>query len=554
MALIHSLVLAVLLPSGSDFCSSAPTDLTRNEPRSAVRVLEPDEISVDERGLPAGAWWPNGSNDFTWVTFGDTQDYESGTNVSFNAIVDGLVPNIRSLGVCFVTHLGDTVEHSNNAAEWAYARYELNRLAACAPVCIAPGNHDQNWGDTSRFVRELNPLKLQTGPAGATIERYSGFVGTNWTNCIECMQDAAGDVDVPIVPVRDIGVTCGKGANFCLFVPGANGRQKLFLHLQCSVPKPVLAWASDLLARHSNDDAFIVEHEYQGRVNYKLGYRSAEERNNIGRMRCKRYAQNGSTSAQYQWEHVWSRHVNVRAILCGHEPEGLSNLFEERGDAGNTVVAALQNYPQCQTSDWLRLWRFDEASDRVYVYTYSPTRRRLCRGDEPEFRADCAFATNVPHHFVIDLAALRKHCRATTDEPLLTTGDDLCGKPYVDLRPIKDGYTFWNADQAIVSRVRPSLRDGILAVRYHVINDYDLAIGAPEERHGTFSVHHRVSPRFWIDDGSGRAPVAAQAVLSGCEGFTNGGWKTATIDLARTGIAPESLTNAVITVALIPEK
>jgi len=550
-------LLAAVLPLGADFCSSVPANLVRDEPRSAVRVLSPDEITVDEDGLPMGAWWPEGSNDFTWVTFGDTQDYEFGTNASFNAIVDWLVPNSKALGVKFVTHLGDTIEHSNSAAEWAYARYELNRLAACVPLCIAPGNHDQAWGDTSRFIRELNPARLQNGSSGVTIERFSGFSGTNWMNGVEYLQGATEDADVPIEPARDSGQIGGDGANFCLFVPGANGRQFLFFHLQCSVPTLVLEWVDDLLARHPNDDAFIVEHEYLGRCNYRLGYQSPEERNNIARMRCKRYAQNNSTSAQYQWERFWARHPNVRMILSGHETEGLSMLFEERGDGGNTVLSAVQNYPQCKTSDWLRLWRFDSANDRVFAYAYSPTRKRLCRGSEREFQENYAFATNLPHHFVIDLAALRRRCRPTLDEPLASVGDDLRGKPYVDLRPLKDGYTFWNVDQALVTRVIPHLDDRLLIVRYHVANDYDLAIGDPKKehsRHGTFSVHQFVFPRFWIDDGAGRRLVDSMAVLTGGESFRGGGWKTAVLDLARLGIAPESLTNAVITVALIPEK
>lgn len=550
-------LLAAVLPLGSDVCSSAPTDLTQDRSLSAVRVLKSDEITVDDTGFPTGAWWPEGSNDFTWVTFGDTQDYEFGTNASFNAVVDWIVANGRAKGVRFVSHLGDTVEHSNDSAEWAYARYELNRIAAHVPLCIAPGNHDQAWGDTSRFVRELNPARLQNGPSGATIERFLGFTGTNWMNCTEYLQEATEDADVPIDPVRDIGTVGGDGANFCLFVPDANGRQTLFFHLQCSVPKPVLDWVDGVLARHPDDDAFIVEHEYLGRAIFMLPYKSPDERNNIARMRSKRYAQNASTSAQYQWERLWSRHANVRAVLCGHEIEGLSDLFEERGDAGNPVLSAIQNYPQTKTSTWLRLWRFDRANDRICVYTYSPYHRRLCRGDEHEFQAEHAFATNLPHHFVIDLAALRRRTRTTPDEPLLSVGDDPRGKPYRDLRPIKDGYTFWSPEQAVVSRVWPKLENGRLAVRYYVINDYDIAVGNYRKgripRHGTFSVHQCVTPRFWIDDGAGRRPVEESAVIDGGKSFSDGGWKTAVLDLARIGIAPESLTNAVITVALIPE-
>ena len=59
----------IILPAGSDQCQSEPTDLVNNKPVGAVKVIE---IPASEATNPPPVI---AAGEFTYVVFGDTQDY-----------------------------------------------------------------------------------------------------------------------------------------------------------------------------------------------------------------------------------------------------------------------------------------------------------------------------------------------------------------------------------------------------------------------------------------------------------------------------------------------
>lgn len=359
----------IVLPAGSDQCQSEPTNLTLNEYVGAVRVIEPPEDG--EVPIP-------GDGEFTYAIFGDTQNYHSSAeggqcvNESFVARVDWLLENWGKQKCEFLTHLGDVVDDPFADEQWVIASNQFARLVEKnIPFAFAAGNHDEIWGDTTPIAEHLPTgwVARATGTAlgikgTGTFETYGGFDGRQYAVLSEIdkrLTDREG-WDAP-------WVRTGVGGNSYQLLE-LGGTDFIFIHLQCSVPADVLEWADGLLTEFHDRLAVIVEHEGLGDVNGKLPHESEADRLNMGRMRASRYTSNGSTSAQYQWERCFSRHPNVLLILSGHEIEALSHIRTSRGLYGNDVVEVVQNYPERPDSDWLRLYRFDTAKNRITVYTY----------------------------------------------------------------------------------------------------------------------------------------------------------------------------------------
>ena len=550
----------IILPAGSDQCQSEPTNLERNGPVGAVQLTDPPK---DNEEPP-----PPGDGEFTYVVFGDTQNYHFPTNggpytnESFVVRVDWLLKNWGEQKCEFLSHLGDVADNPFDRRQWAIASNQFARLAAAnIPFAFAAGNHDEVWGDTTPIAEHLPTgwVARATGAAlgdKGTFVTYDGFDGLQYSK-LPKIGKRFTDREGWDAPKGRTGV---GGNSYQLLTLGE--AEFIFIHLQCSIPTNVLQWADGLLTEYSDRLAIIVEHEGLGDVNGTLPYESEADRLNIGRMRASRYTSNGSTSAQYQWERCFSRHPNVLMILSGHEIEALSHIRTSRGLYGNDVVEVVQNYPERPDSDWIRLYRFDTANSRITVYTYSPTRKKFCTGREDEFVTKNPFvhnetylyASNCPHHFTINYKELRKNIVSEPAGPFFRTVTDV---------PIEDG-SMTNGrliyerglkfsglvTYPIVSRIEMEKKGTDIAIRYFLVNDYTLS-----GRGGALTVLGVVRPRVLFTQGGVTAEVTD--ALMGDVVAGGGGWYEVHVPSAtvaeRLGVAEGQLTDVVATVATVPE-
>ena len=544
----------IILPAGSDQCQSEPTDLVNNRPVGAVTVVKiPPAVATNPPPVAA-------QGEFTYVVFGDTQDYnkqsdKSYTNPSFVSRVDWVIEQSGQRTIKFVTHLGDVVNNPSKEEEWQIATNQLERLReANIPCAFAPGNHDLTWGDTTPITDHLDSYDLSGWLWNGS---FGGFPGHQYSKLSD-INDRYSDREAQ--HALEISDVAGRGANTYQLLTH-EGENFIFIHLQCSIPTNVLKWVDGVLDQYYDRLAIIVEHEGLGDVNAMLPFNSEADRLNMGRMRANRFTSNGSTSAQYQWERCFSRHPNVLMILSGHENELLSGIRTSRGLYGNDVVEINQTYPEISYSDWLRTYVVNTEKKRITVHTYSPHQKRLCDGKGDEFdkskshlKEDYQFATNCPHHFTIDYGRLRAGVstqragitfRTVTDDPL-KDGSQVNGRELY-----QGGFGFAGlVTYPIVSRVDVSKDGDKLSIRYFLVNDYELT-----SKGGTLRVLGVVRPHVVLTQGVTAAEVTD--VLKGDVVAGGGGWYEVSVPLAtaaeRLGIAATDLTNVVATVATVPE-
>ena len=556
----------IALGVGSDQCLSEPTDLVQNRLVGAVQTWEVKDLT----SLP-----PVEPGEFTYAVFGDTQNYHMQgdvyTNQSFSTRVDWLIgeETVRLQNIRFISHLGDVIDRSNDERQWALASNQVARLKdAGLPIMLLPGNHDMIWGDTTSFVRHLPQAWLESGlvkPGGniKVIGAFEGFEGLRYSDNPKIgtrYSDREAD-DAPVI--GDVG---GLGANsyqlFDFVAPNGTTWPFIFIHLQCSTPKPVIDWVDGLLTTHSDRLAVIVNHEGLGLVNAKQPFEREEDRTNIGRMRCCRYTSNDSRSAQYQWERCYSRHPNVMMILSGHQIEGLSHVRTSRGLYGNDVVEILQNYPELPYSDWIRLYRINPVMGTIRCLTWSPQQGKLCEGNEDEFRPEnnkkhesYLYATNCPHQFKIDFGRLRAGVRETPATRAFTTVTDTAATDgsLLNGRELDLNSYGWSgiASYPIVSRVELSKAGDEAVIRYYLCNDYTMNTKSGAK----ISILDVVNLRVLFEQGGECSEVTD--LISGDVKVGGGGWYEVRAPLAsvatRLGLSAGELTNVVATVATVPE-
>ena len=552
----------IILPAGSDQCQSEPTDLVNNRPVGAVEVVKipPAEATNPPPSVAAG--------EFTYVVFGDTQDYieqsdKSYTNPSFVSRIDWILGQKDQRRIKFVTHLGDVVNNPASEEEWQIATSQFARLwddfRVLLPCAFAPGNHDLTWGDTTPITDHLDSRDLSGGLGYGS---FDGFEGRQYSKLSD-INDRYSDREAQHAP--EISDVAGCGANSCQRLETGDGKF-IFIHLQCSIPTNVLKWVDSVLDENKDWPAIIVEHEGLGDVNAMLPFNSEADRLNMGRMRASRYTSNGSTSPQYQWERCFSRHPNVLMILSGGSNELLSGIRTSRGLYGNDVVEINQTYPvfskSLHYSDWLRTYVINPDKQTITVHTYSPQQNRLCDGKGDEFdkskshlKEDYQFATNCPHHFTIDYGRLRAGVstqqagitfRTVTDDPL-KDGSQVNGRELY-----QDGLGFSGlVTYPIVSRVDVKSVGEKISIKYFLVNDYEIG---PKDG-DKLRVLGVVRPRVVLTQGVKATEVTD--ALTGDVVAGGGGWYEVSVPLAtaaeRLHIAENDLTNVVATVATVPE-
>lgn len=329
----------------------------------------PAMLLASERLDPA----PEGS--FSFVVIPDTQGYRGHgtkaqpdssdelTNPVFMAHTRWILDNLEVQRIAFVSHVGDIVDR-NQDDQWQLARQAMDRLHGRIPYGISVGNHDMtSSGDSSLFQKYF--------PA----ERFEPF---NWYG-----GTFSGDPQRPN--------TSNNNANsFQLF--SAGGFNFVWLHLECNAPDDVLAWADDVLARHSDRRALITTH-------MDLGPRSkpATSEDFIsapkGRMQWLKIHGSRGNTPQQMWEKCFCKHRHLFMICSGDQSRTSAMHLASVGDHGNTVHALLSDYT---SSGPLRIYRFLPAENAIQVFTYDTTTNKLI--DESRYVPE-----RERHQFRLDL-------------------------------------------------------------------------------------------------------------------------------------------------------
>jgi hypothetical protein len=276
------------------------------------------------------------STSFTFVVIPDTQYYMAKPELSatFAAQTQWIVDSRDSLNIAFVSHVGDIVEHIDQVEqEWIDAgKYMAILDDNGIKNNVVAGNHDASAeGVATMFDKYF--------PAGRyeKFDWYGGYMG----------EDASLD------PANR-----GNMNNYELF--SAGGLDVIVLHLEPDIPDDVLAWAGRILKENPNRRAIISTHAFLTPAN--------------DRPTAAAFRSDG-TAAEAVWEQLIKPNCNVFLVVNGHYPgEGRRT---DTNACGDPVHQVLQDYQfRANGGDgWLRYFTFKPDENKIYVYTYSPTRK-----------------------------------------------------------------------------------------------------------------------------------------------------------------------------------
>lgn len=317
---------------------------------------------------------------WTMVVIPDTQHYvDDPDNVDdFVATMTWLADNIVTYRISFVTHIGDVVQHGDEAVEWDRAESAMRLIDGRVPYSVSCGDHDyaieeDRGSGAVEFVRRY----------GA-----SRYAGRSWYR----------------------GASPDQKSHYQIFTAG--GRQFLHLNIEWEVPGAIddpttaLGWARQVLDSHPTTPTIISTHAYvwdkpgeKGRTN------GVEEASGDGR------------SGETLWAELIRNRPQVFMIINGNfhngssqydptasgsDPAGPSFDGEwhqvSRNLHGLPVYEMLSNYQDYPNGGdgWIRLIEFQDGAgagglDRIQVRTYSPTHDAYQTDSVSQFSFDLDF-------------------------------------------------------------------------------------------------------------------------------------------------------------------
>ena len=295
-----------------------------------VSDRDDDRLSTTFYGRRKSAAAP----DFTLMTIPDTQHYVDNTSFpqTFTAQTNWIVANRAPLNIAFVSHLGDVTEHQDQSEiEWQRADTSLSILDQHdIPWSLSPGNHDQTPNGVANFYDLYFPVSRFLGRPW-----YIGYLGQEETDPINRQNKN----------------------NYELFSVGS--LDFLIIHIEHDWPGYAVTWADKIIKRYPNRRVILSTHLF-------LNTSNARPTSPVFRP--------DGTSAESVWQQIIRPNCNVFMVINGHYPgEGRRTDLNACGQPVHQVVMDYQS--RANGGDgWLRYFTFKPSENKIYAYTYSPTR------------------------------------------------------------------------------------------------------------------------------------------------------------------------------------
>jgi hypothetical protein len=285
-----------------------------------------------------------GQGRFSIVVLPDTQLYSHSLPDIFDWQTRWIKERRELLNIQMVIHVGDLVEGSWEHEQWRSARSAMARLDGEVPYVISPGNHDYGAVKDERNAAVRTTHLHQYFPRH-TFEKMPTFGG---------FYEYDDRVD----------------NSYHTFT--VDGQEWLVLALEFGPRPEVIEWADGVLRDHDNHFAIIATHAYlyADGSRYNWLERGEEQPANPHAYGIDAYAD--IADGEELWQGLVSKHSNIVAVLCGHEPD--FGVAYQRSQGAGEVHELLANY-QMQDyggSGFLRVMEFDGRSGRIDVRTFSP--------------------------------------------------------------------------------------------------------------------------------------------------------------------------------------
>ena len=297
-----------------------------------------------------------GANSFTVIGIPDTQFYSETYPQIFEVQTQWVADNIDLLGIEFVSHYGDVVQHGDDVLEWANAEIALSILDASGiPWGVSAGNHDITpfGGDASGYIPQ---------------DFFDRYGPSHWIG-------------------RPYFLECSPSGMSNAQVFQAGGREWLWLHIECDVADRELSWAQGVLDRNRDKAAIVTTHrwlqdaeDYTGDVPIVPSGRYPSIWYAIENFHAP-----GGIQGEDAWRWFFRQNPSIFLINCGHFHEEFRQTSTNvKGLPVHEVLADYQDDPN-GGNGWLRIMEFDLAANAIYVDSYSPYLNEYRYVDESMF-------------------------------------------------------------------------------------------------------------------------------------------------------------------------
>ena len=322
----------------------------RGMPEFAVIASAPDFVRTHAqyRGL--------GDSAFTVIGLPDTQNYSSSFPAIFTAQTAWVVDQRAALDIRFVSHYGDIVNNADQPVQWARADESMSLLDDAGIIYgVCPGNHDITASGSVGQPYIPQPYLERFGP--------SRFGGRAWFG----------------------GASPSGMSSYQYF--SAGGMEFLSLHLECDTPVRELAWAQGILDENRDRPVLVTTHRYlQDAEDYTSGVPLVSS----GRYPPIWYSVEGTYTPDgiqsnefFDW--FIRKNPSIFMVNCGHFHEEYRQVSTNvAGLPVHEVLADFQDDPN-GGDGWMRIMRFDVATNTIDVDTYSPTLAAIRTADESDF-------------------------------------------------------------------------------------------------------------------------------------------------------------------------
>ncbi len=269
-----------------------------------------------------------GANAFTLVVLPDTQYYSAWRPVLFEQQVNWICACAQPLGIDFVSHVGDVVEHGTSTKEWTIASYATSCLNdRNIPFAFTVGNHDDDFV-SDQFDYANSRFHSPMDSEHDIVYRVEGHAENNYIQFAQ--------------------------------------QNLLIMHIQWHASQNVTDWAIDVLNQNVNRSVILVSHFV---LNDCSDHVSADVRHIL--------------------EHTCNVKLVLggHVFRCGGE-----NHRTLTDNCGNQVPIMTQDYQARENGgdSWLRYYEIDEETsvfgESFCAYTYNVHRNRYETDANSHFR------------------------------------------------------------------------------------------------------------------------------------------------------------------------
>ena len=281
---------------------------------------------------------PKTDQSFTVVLLPDTQNYAEKYPETYVAQTLWIRKQLRQENIKFAIHLGDIVQNPTQKPEWENANRAMEILDGVVPYSMVPGNHDMVVAsrDSTLYNQFFSPTRF------AGLKWYGGHMGQTNDN------------------------------NYCFFE--FRDLKFMVLSLEFAPRDETLQWAADIVARHPEHRVIVATHCYM-RPNGR-DVDGAKPYNIVG------------NSGEQMWQKLIRKQPNIFLVVSGHVlGVGLQTSIN---DSGKPVIEMLADYQGLANGGdgWLRSLRFEPATNKIQVTTYSPLLDKTNQDPQETFTLD----------------------------------------------------------------------------------------------------------------------------------------------------------------------